>query len=411
MAKYLKVSPFAPKEQPYIPEILGVKFASTNCGLYKHKNDLTLVHFPHGASVAGVFTMSKMASPPVLKSKHNLKKKLASALIVNSGNSFAMTGKKGEKSVEKILLSVANCLDVDVNEVFISSTGVIGCLPDHDKIINALPQLVQALDPKNMMESANTIMTTDTFPKVCSAQTEISGKAVTIAGIAKGSGMIEPNMATMLAYIFTDASIPSTVLQEMTSRYVETSFNSITVDSDTSTSDSLMVFATNMVKHEKVISIHDEHVQNFANALQGVMQNLAKQIIQDGEGISKCIAVNVCGAKNDKSAKVVAKAIANSPLVKTAIAGSDPNWGRIAMAVGKTSEAVDLTQFSVKIGDCVIYDNESINPDYNEESVYKYLQRSEIEITVNLGVGNGQSTVWTCDLTHGYIDINTDYRS
>lgn len=411
MAKNFKTSIFAPKNIREIFEVEGVKFASTNCGLYKHKDDLTLIHFAEGASVGGVFTKSLMASPPVLKCRENLKNGTAFALIVNSGNSLAMTGKKGEAIVEKIISGVSSALNIKENTVFISSTGIIGQLFDENKIINSIPTLKKNLSKNNILQTAQTIMTTDTFPKTASIQTEIDGKTVTITGVAKGSGMIEPNMATMLAYVFTDASISSKILQELVAKYVENSFNAITVDSDTSTSDSLLAFATNKIMHKQVNSIREEHFQNFCTAFEKIMQNLAKQIIQDGEGISKFITINVFGGESEKSAKIVGKAIANSPLVKTAIAGCDPNWGRIAAAAGKTSEKVNLEKFSVEIGGFVIYENGEIKPNYNEEDVYKYLQGNEVEIRVGLGVGNGKSTIWTCDLTHAYIDINTDYRS
>ncbi len=411
MAKNLKTSIFAPKQNPEIFEIEGAVFSSTNCGLYKHKDDLTLIHFPSGASVGGAFTRSLMASPPVLKCRENLKNGNAFALVVNSGNSLAMTGTQGAKTVEEIISGVASVLNVEKNGVFISSTGVIGQLFASEKITKSLPKLKESLAKDSILQTAKTIMTTDTFPKIASIQTEIDGQTVAITGIAKGSGMIEPNMATMLAYIFTDACISSTILQKLVEKYLENSFNSITVDSDTSTSDSLIAFATNKIHHKEINAIEDRHFQHFCTAFESIMQSLAKQIIQDGEGISKFITINVFGGETEKSAKIVGKAIANSPLVKTAIAGCDPNWGRIAAAVGKTSEKVHLHKFSVSIGGFTIYENEGISPHYKEEDVYKYLQGSEVEISVGLGVGNAKSTVWTCDLTHGYIDINTDYRS
>ena len=411
MAKNItQISPFAPKEVQVPFEISGVKSASTCCGLYQHKEDLTLFYFENNASVAGVFTKSLMASPPVLKCRGNLKTGKASALIVNSGNSLAMTGKEGEKIVEDIITSVAKELNIPQNEIFICSTGVIGHLFDHSKITNAIPKLVKDLSPSKIGNSAKAIMTTDTFPKIVSVKTEIDGNEVKITGIAKGSGMIEPNMATMLAYIFTDAAITSAALQELINEHIDSTFNSITVDSDCSTSDSLIAFATNQVGTQ-VSDSKNPKLSEFSKALHGAMESLAKQIVMDGEGAQKFITINIHSAESVKSAKIIAKSIANSPLVKTAIAGCDPNWGRIAMAVGKTSENINLKKFSIKIGENTIYENEAISPKFNEEAVHSYLCGKFIEISVNVGVGDHSSKVWTCDLTHGYIDINVDYRS
>ncbi len=411
MAKNItQISPFAPKEIQVPFEILGIKCASTCCGLYKHKEDLTLFSFTNGTSVAGVFTKSLMASPPVLKCRENLTTGKASALIVNSGNSLAMTGKKGEEIVDDIIKSVADELNIPQNEIFICSTGVIGHLFDHSKITNAVPKLTKNLLPSKIIDSANAIMTTDTFPKIISLKTQIDGNEVTITGIAKGSGMIEPNMATMLAYIFTDASISSTALQELLNEHIDSTFNSITVDSDCSTSDSLIAFATNKVGEIIDDSKHPK-LNEFSKALKGTMESLAKQIVMDGEGAQKFVTITVEGAESVKSAKIIAKSIANSPLVKTAIAGCDPNWGRIAMAVGKTSESIDLKKFSIQIGENIIYENEAISPKFNEEAAHQYLCGAFIEISVNVGVGKYASKVWTCDLTHGYININVDYRS
>ncbi len=411
MAKNIaQISPFAPKQVQVPFEISGVKSSSTCCGLYKHKHDLTLFSFPQNTSVAGVFTKSLMASPPVLKCRENLKTGRATALVVNSGNSLAMTGKKGEEIVEAIVDCVAGQLNVPKNEVFICSTGVIGALLEVSKITNAIPSLVTNLSPANIGNSAKAIMTTDTFPKIVSVKTLIDGSEVIITGIAKGSGMIEPNMATMLSYIFTNASISSTALQSLIDAHTDSTFNSITVDSDTSTSDSLIAFATNQVG-ETIDDSKNPKLDEFSKALHGVMESLAKQIVMDGEGAQKFVTVIVEGAESGKSAKIIAKSIANSPLVKTAIAGCDPNWGRIAMAIGKTSENVNLQKLKIAIGTHTIYENEELSPNYKEEEVYYYLRGAFVEVRVNVGVGSEASTVWTCDLTHGYIDINVDYRS
>ncbi len=408
-SKNLAPSPFTPKEIQTPYEVKGAVCSSIQCGLYKHKEDLCLFQFNNGTSVAGVFTQSQMASPPVLKCKQNLPNQKASALIVNSGNSFTTTGKAGEEATDTIIKAVAVELKIPEEEIFICSTGIIGEMPDIEKIINALPQLHSKLSPNHILHCAKAIMTTDTFPKVCSKTIKIGDEEIIITGIAKGSGMIEPNMATMLSFIFTDANISSNALQTLLNQHVETTFNAITVDSDTSTSDSLIAFAT---KESKIdLEINPKALEIFSIALAEVMRDLAHQIIKDGEGASKFITINVIGAKNDKSAKVIAKAVANSPLVKTAIAGSDPNWGRIAMAIGKTSEDISLTNLSIAIGKHTIYANEALHPQYSEDAVYYYMRGAFVEINIDVGVASGTSTVWTCDLTHGYIDINTDYRS
>lgn len=400
-------SPFAPKEKVRAHNVEGVLCASTCCGFYKHKEDLCVFKFTEGTSVAGVFTKSGTASPPVLVCRENLKFQKASALVVNSGNSFAMTGKKGKEVIDEVILQTAKEFDVPKNEVFVCSTGVIGILPNIQKIIHCLPKLKEELSSDVISQTAETIMTTDTYPKVYSVKFQIDGREVTLSGIAKGSGMIEPNMATMLSFIFTDAKIPSSVLQKLTEKSVELTFNSITVDSDTSTSDSLLVFATNKVEFE----LNDENLKEFAKQLHFAMESLAKQIIMDGEGISKLVTVNVVGAKSYSSAKIVAKAIANSPLVKTAITGNDPNWGRIAMAIGKTNEEFLHERLKIQIGKYTIYEDGEISPSYVEEEVYYYMRGAFVEITVELGVGNEKATVWGCNLTNAYVEINADYRS
>lgn len=404
MAKITKQSPFAPTENIEVFDINGMECASINCGLYKHKEDLSLFLFKTNTTVAGVFTKSQMASPPVLTCKENLKTGKASALIVNSGNSFAMTGKKGQKAIDEITSSISQEFNIPKNEIFICSTGVIGYLPEYQKIIKGLPKLKEKLSKDSISQTASAIMTTDTFPKIYSKKFTINGKEITISGIAKGSGMIEPNMATMLSFIFTDAKISSTDLQEIVSQHVKTTFNAITVDSDTSTSDSLIVFATNQVEI-------DNNISEFSSKMKDAMESLAKQIILDGEGITKLITVKVSGAKSFESAQIIGKAIANSPLIKTAITGCDPNWGRIAMAIGKTSEDINLEKLIISIGNNIIYENEEISPLYNEESVYKHMCGDYIDISVNVGVGNFSATIWGCNLTHEYININADYRS
>ena len=407
-----KISPLAPKSQPEILPVKGVKLAGLECNIrYKGRPDLFLVEVPQDSSIAGVFTNSLCPSAAVDLCRKNLPHGKVRAIVVNSGNANAFTGKVGDESVEKIIDATANIFNCDKREIFHSSTGVIGEPMDHDKIINSLPKIKNLLSEKNWSQSAETIMTTDTFPKSSSCKAQIDGVEITISGIAKGSGMIAPDMATMLGYIFTDAKIPSLILQELLEEINDKTFNAITVDGDTSTSDTVLLAATGKADtHTEIKSKDDSCLVDFKEKLHSVFQDLAHQIIKDGEGATKFVEIIVNGAENNIAAKKIAFSIANSPLVKTAIAASDANWGRIVMAVGKAGEKADRDKLCIKIGGIEIAKDGQAAPNFDETPVAKHMKNDEISIEVDLQIGSGNATVWTCDLTHGYIDINADYR-
>lgn len=389
----LSISPLAPKNIAELPEIKGLSLRVAETGIkYKNRPDLFIASFTNSANVAGVFTKSTTAAPAISWCRENLQNGTAKAVIVNAGNANAFTGEDGDKAVAEMAQAVADDLGCDACEVFVSSTGVIGEKLPTEEITSKIPG-----KKASWKDAAKAITTTDTFIKTASAQID----GANICGIAKGSGMIEPNMATMLAYIFTDADIEQSELQELLNETNNKSFNSITVDSDTSTSDTVLIFATG----EK------PKPNNFQEALQEVMTNLAQQIVRDGEGATKFIEVEVNQAESESSAKIVAKAIANSPLVKTAIAGEDANWGRVVMAVGKCEEPINLDKLEISFGDFVVATNGAASSNYSEEDVSNYIKNEEIKISVSLGSGDSSATVWTCDLTHGYISINADYRS
>lgn len=407
-----KISPLAPDGFPDIPPIAGVSLAAGSCGLrYKGRKDVLLAAFDKGTQVAGVFTKSKTAAAPVHWCIKSAKAGRARALIVNAGNANAFTGLAGEKSVQRTVGKVASVLGVPKSQVFVASTGVIGeTLPD-DRIRKALGGLKKKLAPKDWPGAASAIMTTDTFPKGAWRRAKIGDTEVTIGGIAKGSGMIAPDMATMLSFVFTDAKIPAGVLQTLVRRGADRSFNAVTVDGDTSTSDTVLLFATGAAKHPKISGPGDSKLRAFRAALEEVMIDLAHQIVRDGEGASKFVTVNVSGAKSAKAAKSIGLTIANSPLVKTAIAGEDPNWGRIVMAVGKSGEEADRDRLKISIGGIAVAEKGMVVRGYDEAPVAKHMKGQEIDIDVDLRIGNGSATVWTCDLTHEYISINADYRS
>ena len=406
------LSPLAPEGFPTLPSIAGVRLGTIAAGVkYKDRPDVTLVTFPEGTVVAGVFTRSLTPGAPILWCRDAL---MASggrsrALVVNAGNSNVFTGDEGYHASAETARAAAGLLGCAAEDVMISSTGVIGVQLPFDKIVNALPSVVLAED--SWEAAARGIMTTDTFPKGATATASIGGVMVTINGIAKGSGMIEPNMATMLAYVATDAAIGREALDAVLRDVNERSFNAITVDSDTSTSDTLLLFATGGAGNAPVTDADDPALADFRIKLEAVMGDLACQVVRDGEGAQKFITVTVGGAEDDAAAKRVAKMIANSPLVKTAIAGEDANWGRIVMAVGKSYEQVDPKRLTVTFGGQVLTENGRVRPGYDEDELTRHLQGREIDLDVDLGVGPGTATVWTCDLTHGYIAINADYRS
>ncbi|MGJ8611193.1 MAG: bifunctional glutamate N-acetyltransferase/amino-acid acetyltransferase ArgJ, partial [Octadecabacter sp.] len=383
-------------------------FASGAAGVkYEGRPDVMLAELADGTSVAGVFTRSATRSAPVLdcQAKLHVASTGRAAILVNSGNSNAFTGAAGEGSVDAICDSVASATGIPTARIFTASTGVIGERLPHDRITAKVAELNAALSPDGIEGAARAIMTTDTFAKGASADVEIDGKTVRIAGIAKGSGMIAPDMATMLVYIFTDAKIAQDDLQAMLRALTDQTFNCITVDSDTSTSDSLMIAAT---------GASDVDVTNsagFTKALHGVMLNLSHQVVRDGEGATKFVEIRVSGAASDSDARKVGMSIANSPLVKTAIAGEDPNWGRIVMAVGKSGANADRDRLAIWFGDILVAERGWVSPDYTEDAGAEYMKQQDLVITVDLGLAGGLETIWTCDLTHQYITINADYRS
>jgi len=404
----MATSPLAPAAFPDLPVIDGVTFAATAAGVkYKNRVDVMLALLTPGSSVAGVFTRSSTRSAPVLDCQEKLGGDPSgpAAILVNSGNSNAFTGRRGDESVKAVTGAVAADTGVPEERVFTASTGVIGEPLPHDRIVAKIGELRAAQSPAGISDAARAIMTTDTFPKGAAAEVSVGGQTVRISGIAKGSGMIAPDMATMLVYIFTDALIDQTSLQAMVSETNARTFNCITVDSDTSTSDSLIMAATGKSGVD-VIGNAD-----FADALHKVMLDLAHQVVRDGEGATKFVTVAVTGAKDNADANVVALSIANSPLVKTAIAGEDANWGRVVMAVGKSGATADRDKLSIRFGDITVAENGWRAPGYSEEETSAYMKNQELRIGVDLGIGAGESTVWTCDLTHGYISINADYRS
>ncbi|MDC0659319.1 bifunctional glutamate N-acetyltransferase/amino-acid acetyltransferase ArgJ [Leisingera sp. SS27] len=408
MAKSMPVSPLAPAGFPDLPVIKGVRFASAAAGVkYQGRTDVMLAVMDPGTAVAGVFTRSKTRSAPVLDCQAKLggAADAGAAILVNSGNSNAFTGHFGQTSVAEITTAVADQTGVPIERVFTASTGVIGEPLPHDKIVAKIGELNGALDNGALEGAAKAIMTTDTFAKGSCATVGIDGKTVKIAGIAKGSGMIAPDMATMLVYIFTDAKVEQDALQAQLAEICNRSFNCITVDSDTSTSDSLMLFATG------ASGVDATGNAEFAAGLERVMLDLSHQVVRDGEGATKFVEIQVTGAASDAEAKTHGMAIANSPLVKTAIAGEDPNWGRVVMAIGKSGAAADRDLLSISFGNVLVAENGWVSPDYKEELGAAVMKKQEISIKVDLGLGSGSATVWTCDLTHQYISINADYRS
>ncbi|KKB10939.1 N-acetylglutamate synthase [Devosia geojensis] len=407
------VSPLAPKSYPELAAIAGVSFATAEAGIkYKNRTDVLLVSFEPGTTVAGVLTRSKCSSAAVDWCRKNLSAGTARALVVNSGNANAFTGVKGRESVRLTADIAAKAVGCAPSEIFLASTGVIGEPLDAGKFAGVLDQMATRLADAPWMEPARAIMTTDTFPKLAGATAEIDGVTVSISGIAKGSGMIAPDMATMLSFVFTDAPLAAPVLQALLARHVKTSFNAITVDSDTSTSDTLLAFATGKADGiEPITDIADPRAEIVGAALADVLFDLAIQVVRDGEGATKQVTVTVEGAVSDESAFRIAKSIADSPLVKTAIAGEDANWGRVVMAVGKAGEPADRDKLSIRFGDILVARDGERAGSYDEAATSAYMRGEELELTVGLGLGEGRATVYTCDLTHGYITINGDYRS
>jgi len=406
------VSPLAPISYPDLPEVAGVRFATAEAGIkYKNRTDVLLAVFEPGTVVAGVLTRSKCPSAAVDWCRQSLQGGQARALVVNSGNANAFTGQKGRDSVGKTADYAAAAVDCNPDEVFLASTGVIGEPLDPQKFEGVLAGMAGRLVATPYMDAARAIMTTDTFPKLSGATIEIDGVTVTINGIAKGSGMIAPDMATMLSFVFTDAPISHGVLQALLTEQNRTSFNAITVDSDTSTSDTLLAFATGLADMPAINTIEDPRAAVFGAALGDVLSELALLTVKDGEGATKLVTVHVEGAVSDESADVIARSIANSPLVKTAIAGEDANWGRIVMAVGKAGEPAERDKLSIRFGDLLVASDGERSPNYDEAATSAYMKGQDLEVGVDLQLGSGRATIYTCDLTHGYIDINGSYRS
>jgi glutamate N-acetyltransferase / amino-acid N-acetyltransferase len=400
------IAPLAPEHYPELPPVAGVALASAAAGVrYKDRIDLLLIELAPGTQVAGVFTISLTASAPVLAGRESLRGGSARALVVNSGNSNAFTGKLGVKAVDAVSALTCKVMGCKPSEFFMASTGVIGEVLPAEKITAALPTLAKQLSSTAWNDAARAIMTTDTYPKMATRTVDIAGTKVTINGIAKGSGMIAPDMATMLAFVFTDAAIPATVLQEMLNEANASTFNCITVDGDTSTSDTLLVFATAAAKNTA------GDYTEFKNALRDLLQELALHIVKDGEGAEKLVTITITGAVSDKAARTIGMSIANSPLVKTALAASDANWGRIVMAVGKAGEAADRDKLMIKIGGVVVARDGMADANYRESQIEPHMKGRDIQIEVDVGVGSGKARVWTCDLTHRYIDINGSYRT
>lgn len=393
-----------------------IKISTCFSGIKKSKNnehDLLLVEFEKEASIAGLFTKSLTSSASVNQCKeclHSEEKQTIRAIVVNSGNANAFTGEKGEETVLKIRNFISKKLACKLNQVYTASTGVIGEQLDPNRVVNSLKKLSPYNFP-DWLAAANAIKTTDTFPKIAKRTCKIDNTNIEIVGIAKGSGMIAPNMATMLGFIFTNANLPSEILQKILKTENEKSFNSITVDSDTSTSDTLLLAATRTAKHLPINKYSDQRLKDFKKNISSLMLELAKLIVIDGEGASKFITIEVKNAYSQKSAKKIAFSIANSPLVKTAIAGEDANWGRIIMAIGKSGEKADRDKIKIYIGDELVTTQGTVDKNYSEKRATEHLQKKDIFLTVDLGVGKSKATVYTCDLTHKYIEINADYRS
>jgi glutamate N-acetyltransferase/amino-acid N-acetyltransferase len=408
-----KISPLAPKSFAHLPPLAGVRLATGEAGIkYRNRADVLLAMLAPGTEVAGVLTKSKTAAAPVDWCRAQLKRGQARALVVNSGNANAFTGQAGMAGARAVADAASAVIGCKASDVFLASTGVIGEPLPAEKITRILGKVADDASASGWRAAAEAIMTTDTYPKLATATAMIDGVKVTLNGIAKGSGMIAPDMATMLAFVFTDASLPAAVLQECLNAGVGPSFNSITVDSDTSTSDTLLLFATGKgAKHGAVTKASDKRLTGFRRSLDALLLDLALAVVKDGEGAQKLIQVDVAGAESNDAARRVALSVANSPLVKTAIAGNDANWGRVVMAVGKSGEAADRDRLKISFGNQVVAEKGARAPKYDEAAATKAVTGRDVQIAVDLGLGKGVARVWTCDLTHGYIDINGSYRS
>jgi glutamate N-acetyltransferase/amino-acid N-acetyltransferase len=412
----LPVSPLA-VAMPALPPMDGVQLGAAAAGIrYQGRTDLVMAELAPGTTAAGVFTTSKCPGAPVDWCRSALKSGRARAVVVNAGNANVFTGKAGRDTCAATAAAAAKLVGCPPKQVLLASTGVIGEVLPTDRLVSALPKLHGSLSEDGWADAARGIMTTDTFPKAATRTAQIGDTTVRISGFAKGSGMIAPDMATMLCFVFTDAKLPADALQALLRRGVDASFNCTTVDSDTSTSDTVLLFATGQAKHARIPgadgnAARARMLRDFADKLNDLLLDLALQVTRDGEGAQKLIRIDVAGAASARSAKRIAMAVANSPLVKTAIAGEDANWGRIVMAVGKAGEPADRDLLSVSMGGVWMARNGAVVPGYDEAPVVAHMKGSEVEIGIDLGLGRGRATVWTCDLTHGYIDINGSYRS
>jgi glutamate N-acetyltransferase/amino-acid N-acetyltransferase len=415
MGEVSSVSPFAPAALVSLPPIDGVAFATAEAGIrYKGRTDLLLAVLDEGTSVAGVLTQSKTASAPVLICRKHLKKGSARAIVVNSGNANAFTGKRGREAVDITVERAVEAVGCKPHEVFVASTGVIGEPLDAGKFAHLLTELAERAESDAFDKAARAIMTTDTYPKLATRTALIGDTEVTINGFCKGAGMIAPDMATMLCFIFTDAAISAEALQALITQHAQTTFNCMTVDGDTSTSDTCLIFATGRAAargQKPVIKAKSKKLQAFSDALHDLMRDLAIQVAKDGEGLSKFVTFEVAGAKSWSAARKIGLACANSPILKTAIAGEDPNWGRVVMAVGKSGEAANRDKLTIWFGPHCVARNGERAEEYDEKTAAAYMKNSDILIRIDAGVGNAAATVWTCDLTHAYISINADYRS
>ena len=405
------VSPLA-VSLPALPPLAGVRLAAAAAGIrYQGRTDVVMIEVPTGSTAAGVFTSNKCPGAPVDWCRAALKGGKAKLVVVNAGNANVFTGKAGHDACAATAAAAGKLAGCPARQVMVASTGVIGELLPHEKLVAALPALYASLTDDGWEAAARGIMTTDTFPKAVTRVAKIGDAEVRITGIAKGSGMIAPDMATMLCFIFTDAKIPAPVMQSLLKKGVDSTFNCTTVDSDTSTSDTVLLIATGQTKHPRVPAEGGRMLTDFARALNDLLLDLALQVVRDGEGAQKLVRIDVTGATTARSAKRIAMAVANSPLVKTAIAGEDANWGRIVMAVGKAGEPADRDKLSISVGGVWMAENGGVVPGYDETPVVAHMKGKEIEITIDIGLGRGKATAWTCDLTHGYIDINGSYRS
>lgn len=410
-----KPSPFVPTQPPALPGLEGLRLAACEAGIrYQGRTDLMVAVMDPGTAAAGVLTRSKTCSAPVLWCRANLEHGRARALVVNSGNANAFTGKKGSEATRVTAQAMAEAVGCAANEVYVASTGVIGEPLDAHQFAHLLHGLAQSASADAFEIGARAIMTTDTYPKLATRAADIGGVPIRINGFCKGAGMIAPDMATMLCFIFTDAALPAAVLQGLLATHVRTTFNCMTIDGDTSTSDTCLLFATGAATRRgqpTVTSVHDGHLAAFNVALHDLLRDLAIQVAKDGEGLSKFVTIEIGGAESWEAARRIGLACANSPILKTAIFGEDPNWGRVVMAIGKSGEAADRDKLSIWFGPHEVARNGQRAPDYVERVVADYMKGREILIRADVGVGSAEATVWTCDLTHDYVSINADYRS